>query len=83
MRSIDVAAAYWNDWYFGLGWSLWFGGVFLVFWSMGNWGERYRAHHKAGMPPGQEACDILSARFARGEITRDEFAQMKAEIARD
>lgn len=27
--------AYWNDWYFGWGWLLWFGFIFLLFSSFG------------------------------------------------
>ena len=29
---------FWNNWYFGWGWFLWFGIIFLLFSSMGNWG---------------------------------------------
>ena len=51
--------AYWNDWYFGWGWLLWFGFVFLLFSSVGNWGYTYRAHQKL-IPPvrEQDATDI-------------------------
>jgi hypothetical protein len=40
--------AYWNDWYFGWGWLLWFGFIFLLFSSVGNWGYAYRAHRRFG-----------------------------------
>jgi len=71
-----MAHAYWNDWYFGWGWFLWFGVIFLLFSSIGNWGYTYRAHQK-------EALDILDARYAKGEITREQYAQMKSEIAKE
>ena len=73
---------YWNDWYMGWGWFLWFGVIFLLFSSFGNWGYTYRAHRKYEMQPQKGALDILNERFARGEINRDELGQMKAEIAK-
>ena len=41
---------YWNDWSFGWGWVLWFGFIFLMFSSFGNWGYTYRAHKKVRRP---------------------------------
>ncbi len=73
---------YWNDWYLGWGWFLWFGVIFLLFSSFGNWGYTYRAHQKYGLQPQKGALDILNERYARGEINREELVQMKTEIAR-
>jgi len=73
---------YWNDWYFGWGWFLWFGIFMLLFSSAGNWGYTYRAHRKFGDMPGKEALEILKARYARGDITRDQLLLMKSEIAK-
>lgn len=73
--------AYWNDWYSGWGWLLWFGIMILLFSSAGNWGYTYRVHRNYGMPPRTEALDILNERYARGEITREELGQMKATIS--
>ena len=70
----------WNDWYFGWGWFLWFGVVFLIFSSVGNWGYTYSAHRKYGRPLGGEAVEILNQRYARGEINRDEYQRLKQEI---
>jgi putative membrane protein len=72
---------YWTDWYFGWGWLLWLGFVFLMFSSIGNWGYTYRAHQKYEGSPQKEAFDILKERYARGEITREQYTQMKADIA--
>jgi putative membrane protein len=77
-----MAHAYWNDWYFGWGWFLWFGIVFLLVSSVGNWGYTYRAHQKCDKPPRKDAFDILDARYAKGEISREEYGQMKSEIAK-
>jgi putative membrane protein len=74
---------YWNDWYFGWGWFLWFGIVFLLFSSIGNWSYTYRAHQRLGKPPRSEALDILDTRYAKGEITLAEYDQMKSRISRD
>lgn len=75
---------FWNDWYLGWGWFLWFGIIFLLFSSMGNWRYTYEAHRKygQGQPPQKEALDILKERYARGEIKLDEYNQMKSEIAK-
>lgn len=73
--------AYWNDWYFGWGWFLWFGIIFLFFSSIGNWGYTYRAHQKYAPPGRRGAFDILDARYAKGEISREEYGLMKAGIA--
>ncbi len=73
---------YWNDWYLGWGWFLWFGVVFLLFSSFGNCGYTYRAHRKYATQPQEGALDILNEQYARGEINPEEPGQMKSEIAR-
>ncbi|MEB0059924.1 SHOCT domain-containing protein [Variovorax sp. LG9.2] len=72
--------AYWNDWYFGWGWFLWLGFVILMFSSVGNWGYTYRAHRRFGGTSRSDAINILDSRYARGDISRDEYALMKSEI---
>ena len=74
---------YWADWYSGWGWFLWFGVMILLFSSVGNWGYTYRVHRFYGRPQQQEAIDILSQRYARGEITHAEYTQMKSAISSD
>lgn len=73
---------YWNDWYLAWGWFLWFGIVFLLFSSFGNWRYTYRAHQKYELQLQKGALEILNERYARGEINRDELGQMKIEIAK-
>jgi len=73
--------SYWNNWNFGWGWLIWFGFIFILFSNIGNWGYTYRAHRKYDMHSGNNAFDILSERYARGEISREEYSKMKADIA--
>jgi putative membrane protein len=67
------------NWYLGWGWFIWLGFIFLMFSSVGNWGYTYRAHQKYGQPR-KEAIDILNERYARGEITRDQYTLLKSDI---
>jgi putative membrane protein len=76
----SMAHYYWNDWYFGWGWLLWVGFMILIFSGIGNWGYTYRAHRRLGLPQGSAALDILSERYARGELTRQEYTQLKSDI---
>jgi putative membrane protein len=72
---------YWNDWYSGWGWVLWFGMVFLFVSIMGNYSYTYRAHRKyEGLSSAKTALDILNERYARGEINHEEFMKMKSNI---
>ena len=70
-----------NGWYFGWGWILWLGFIFLMFSSFGNWRYTYRVHRKYDGHPKKEAFDILNERYARGEITRDQYSLMKSDIS--
>ena len=55
--------------------------VSLMFSSLGNWGYTYRAHQKYGQPAQKSAADILNERYARGELNREEYGVLKADIA--
>jgi len=68
-----------NTWFFGWGWVLWLGFIFLLFSGLGNWGYSYSAHRKYDLPK-KGARDILDERYARGELDRDQYHQLKADI---
>jgi putative membrane protein len=71
---------YWNDWYAGWGWFLWFGIWFLLIASFGNWGYTYKVHRKYGVKSDIDILNILKERYARGTINQAEFNALKAEI---
>ncbi len=74
-------ANYGNYWYAGWGWMLWFGVIFFLFSSMGNWGYTYQAHRKyRDFSSNKDAMDILAERYVSGKIQREEFLKMKEEI---
>ncbi len=72
-------------WGYGMGW-LWFivmvvfliavvvGIVFFIRWITLSTG-------KGGMRPEDSALDILKKRYARGEITKEEYEKMKKDIS--
>ncbi len=70
-----------NELLSGWGWILWFGFIFLMFSSMGNWGYSYRAHRKVDGAQQKDATAILNERYARGELTRAQFLEQKSDIS--
>jgi len=52
--------------------------VFLIRWLVQNTGSK----SSSGAGTGSQAMDILKERYAKGEISQDEFESMKKEILR-
>ena len=70
-----------NSLEFVWGWIFWVGLIFLFFSTTGNWGYTYQAHRRfRELSASKDSMDILSERFAKGDINRDEFFKMKEEI---
>lgn len=53
--------------------------IFVVFLAMAR-GGRWPAWFDSGREHGESAIDILNKRYAKGEITKDDFEQMKKDI---
>lgn len=81
------------SWFGGPGTGSWFGGgmlmmlPMLLFWGLVIWGgfvlvrklsQSGQNAYPIGTAPG--AIDILKERYAKGEISREEFAKMKQEL---
>ncbi len=66
----------------GMGWWMLFGGMgMLVFWAIAIWLVFWSVSRVAGgrerRDQGQSPIEIVERRLARGEITRDEFEDLK------
>ncbi len=77
---------YWHD---GMGWWMMFGGVWmLVFWggiiALIVWGvKRLTERNGSGSSTTRrhEPLDIARERYAKGEISREEFQQIKKDLS--
>ena len=72
----------------GMGWLMIFGGFWMiVFWGLVIWfiiwgvkklSEREESEKRNR--PGHDAVEIARQRYARGEITREQFEQIKKDL---
>jgi putative membrane protein len=83
-----------GDWHMGRwmmgGWGMgWFGGIFMiVFWVLVivglvfliKWLIQTTSSGKTDGRPSPKAMDILKERYARGEISKEEFEMMKYDL---
>ena len=51
-----------------------------AYWNDWYRGYTYRAHRRFESGAAGSAIEILDVRYAKGEITRDEYTRMKSEI---
>ena len=67
---------------YGYGWLLWL--IILIFIGVTLYYvvARTRGAAPSGRSTSETALDILEKRFARGEISKDEFEEMKKDIGR-
>lgn len=78
---------FWNG---GMGWWMMFGGLFmLVFWggiiALIVWGVKKLVERGSGPANVERAdpLDIAKERYARGEISKEEFNQIKRDLSSD
>ena len=72
------------DWSTGAGWWMAFGGIWMVlFWggliALIVWGIK-RISSGSNSSSGRNPLDIVKERYAKGEITREEFEHLKREL---
>ena len=70
----------------GMGWGgMWFGWIFwLVIIGLVIWGlskiVRNSRNRRDSLPSQEDALDILKKRYAKGEITKEAFEEMKKDL---
>ncbi len=77
---------YWQE---GMGWWMMFGGIWmLVFWgvviALVVWGIsklRERGSSGSGTTEKRDPLDMAKERYARGEISQEEFDQIKKDLS--
>jgi putative membrane protein len=74
----------------GMGWWMLWGGLMMVLfwgaiiafvvWAVQSLGRRDDGHAQSGATPPRRPLEIAKERYARGEIGRDEFEQLKRDL---
>lgn len=68
---------FWNGMWFG--WLFWVVIIVLILLVVAN-GSKRNQYLKHNFPSQETAVEILKKRYARGEITKEQFDQMKKDI---
>ncbi len=73
-------------WSAGMGWWMIFGGILMVIFWVGIiwlivWGVRRATYHGPEMHGTRSPLDIAKERYARGEITKEQFDQIKRDLS--
>jgi len=75
------------DWSQGMGWWMMFGGIWMIlFWggliALVVWGIKKVAERGGTPGAGQQSpLDIARERYARGEISKEQFEQIKKDLS--
>jgi putative membrane protein len=62
-------------------WIFWIGIVALVIWLLVNQSNRNREYYQQPYPQQESPLDIIKMRYAKGEITKEQFDQMKKDLS--
>lgn len=68
---------FWNGMWFG--WIFWVVVIVLIIWAIVN-GSKRNQYPANQFPVNETPLDILKKRYVRGEITKEQFDQMKKDI---
>ena len=72
-------------WHDGMGWWMVFGGLWMLIFGVGLiglivWGIT-KLSQRNGSTPRQSPLDVAKERYAKGEISREEFEQLKKDLS--
>lgn len=67
----------WHGMWFG--WLFWIVIVILIVWVFIRFMNRYKSNQTPDIPD-KTPLDILKKRYAKGEITKEQFEQMKKDL---
>ena len=68
---------FWNGMWFG--WIFWIAIIALIIWAVSNGSNRHRIPMN-NIPQPETPLEILKRRYAKGEITKEQFDQIKKDI---
>ncbi len=72
-----------HNWMWGggiwFGWVVWLFLIAIIIWLLISQSNRYRDQLRMNQHP-ESPIDIIKKRYARGEITKEQFEQMKKDL---